>query len=157
MEAGKLWGEGFSQVACLLSMKDTAWRGRRVIFSVWAQSVLGSPLPLLCGTVSGPWLQVLLDFEAHKTKTERLSKKKRRKRCWSLDSTVGFGGDEKRGPPGVTEQRHLHSKVSVPSATEKRLWGRVCDIQHPGTAPTALQEQKLLGIMQGNRVNLRHD
>ena len=70
---------------------------------------------------------------------------------------LDFGGDEKRGPLGVIKQRHLHGKVSVPIATEKRLWGCFCVIQHPGTASTALQEQELLGIMQRNRVNLRCD
>lgn len=79
-----------AKVTRLQSMKGTARRGKRIIFSFRAQSVLGSPLPLLCRTASGPWLQILRGFEAHKTKTERVSKKKRRKRCWSLDSTIEF-------------------------------------------------------------------
>lgn len=139
-------------------MKDTARRGRRVIFSVWAQSVLGSPLPLLCRTLSGPWWQALRGFEACKTKTERVSKKKKEENVvgpWM--PLLDFGGDEKRGPLGVIKQRHLHGKVSVPIATEKQLWGCFCVIQQPGTANTALQKQELLGIMQRNRVNLRCD
>lgn len=79
----KLWGKNFGKVACLQSMKDIAQQGKRIIFSVWAQSVLGSLLHPLCRTVPGPSLQILSDFEAHKTKTKRVPKKKR-KRCWVL-------------------------------------------------------------------------
>lgn len=64
-------------------MKDVAQQGKKVIFSVWAQLVLGSLLHPLCRTVTGPSLPTLSDFEAPKTRTERVPKKKR-KRCWVL-------------------------------------------------------------------------
>lgn len=116
-------------------MKDTARRGKRVIFSVWAQSVLGSPLPLLCRTVSGLWLQTLRGFEAHKTKTERVSKKKRRKHCcWFLDSTIGFWW-------GWEERATGRNQAKVPPAqygkcpyycSEETLGGCFYIFQHAG-------------------------
>lgn len=134
METGKLWDKGFCKVACFQSMKDTGRRVKRVIFSVWAQLVLGSPLPLLSRTLSGPWLQILRGFEDPRTKTERVCKKKRRKHwCWSLDSNIGFWWN-KRGLLGVIKPRCLCGEVSVPIASEDRLWGCFCVIQHPGIA-----------------------
>ncbi|KAM7322137.1 hypothetical protein ACRRTK_018978 [Alexandromys fortis] len=55
--------------------------------SVWV-SAASMPALLLTAqsglrTVPGPSLQILSDFEAHKTKTKRVPKKKR-KRCWVL-------------------------------------------------------------------------
>lgn len=83
VDTAKLWGERFGKVARLQSMKDSARRGKEVVFSVWAHSVLGSLLRPFCRTVPGPWLHTLCDFETHKTKRERVPKKKR-KRCWVL-------------------------------------------------------------------------
>lgn len=65
---------------------------------------------------------------------------------------LDFGGDEKRGLLSVIKQRCLQSKVSDPIAAEKRLWGCYRIIQHLGIANTALQEQDLLHIMQGDAV-----
>lgn len=79
----KLWGEHFGKVACFQSMKDIARQGKKVIFSVWAHSVLGSLLRPFCRTVPGPWLHTLRDFETHKANSERVPKKKR-KRFWVL-------------------------------------------------------------------------
>lgn len=65
---------------------------------------------------------------------------------------LDFGGKEKRGLLSVIKHRCLHSKVSDTIAAEERLWGCYCVIQHPGIANTALQEQDLLDIMQGDAV-----
>lgn len=56
----------------------------------------------------------------------------------------------------MTEQRHLHSKVSVPSATEG--FGDVSVIsQHPGTAPTALWGAEASRHYARDKVNLKSD
>lgn len=99
--ASCVWSKGFSKVAWLQSMKDTARRGRRVIFRIWAQLLLGFLLPCLYPTVSGPWWQTFCSFEAHTTKTEGVSKKKRRQFCyWTRDSTIGFWWGWEEGPTG---------------------------------------------------------
>lgn len=61
---------------------------------------------------------------------------------------LAFGGN-KRGLLGVIKQRCLCGEVSVSIASEDRLWGCFCVIQHPGIANTALQEQDLVGIIKG--------
>lgn len=93
-------------------MKDIARQGKKVIFSVWAHSVLGSPLRPFCRTIPGPWFHTLCDFETRKTNSERVPKKKR-KRFWVLRLHYWILTGIRRELPGVTELRIVHGKLKL--------------------------------------------
>lgn len=131
--------------------------GRR-LYLVFGPSQCWAPHCLSSAELSiTPGCNFSVALRSTKQKLRKCPKRKEENIVGPWIPLLDFGGDEKRGLLNVIKQRHLHCKVSVPTAIEKRLWGCFCVIQYPGIANTALQEKDLLGIMQGNTINLRYD